>query len=46
VPRPHYFFSALTLVLGAFQAWVGRHAMTADGISYQDMADAVLRGDW
>jgi 4-amino-4-deoxy-L-arabinose transferase-like glycosyltransferase len=41
----HYLLSAFTLILGAFQAWVGRHAMTADGVSYLDMADAILRGD-
>ncbi|MDR7519779.1 MAG: hypothetical protein QN131_03680 [Armatimonadota bacterium] len=31
---------------GALYAWVGRHAMNADGISYLDMADAYLRRDW
>jgi len=32
--------------MGAWQAWYGRHHMSADGISYLDVADAYLRGDW
>src|SRR6185369_13250535 len=33
-------------VLGALQAWDRRYAMNPDGISYLDVADAYLRGDW
>lgn len=33
-------------VLAAIDAWAGRYEMTHDGISYLDMSDALLRGDW
>jgi hypothetical protein len=33
-------------VMGAIRTWATRHAMNADGISYLDMGDAYLRGDW
>jgi len=36
----------LAVLLGALQAWDARHAMNPDGVSYLDMADAYLRGDW
>ena len=39
-------FWVIAVVLGAFLAWDGRHAMNADGMSYLDMAEAYLRGDW
>ncbi|MGQ0549413.1 MAG: hypothetical protein ACT4PY_07060 [Armatimonadota bacterium] len=32
--------------LAAVDAWAGRHAMTHDGISYLDMSDGVLQGNW
>jgi hypothetical protein len=32
--------------LGALQAWTGRNAINADGISYLDIADAYARADW
>ena len=32
--------------LGAIHAWADRYHMNADGISYLDMGDAYLRGDW
>ncbi|HYE65709.1 MAG TPA: hypothetical protein VD966_09000, partial [Pyrinomonadaceae bacterium] len=34
------------IVVGALQAWAGRYAVGSDGISYLDMGDAYLRGDW
>ena len=33
-------------VLAAAQAWSGRHAINPDGISYLDIADAYLAGDF
>lgn len=39
-------FWTLALLLGAVQAWTGRNAMNEDGISYLDIGDAYLRGDW
>ena len=37
---------ALALTLGFIQTWRSRHAMNPDGISYLDIADAYLAGDW
>src|SRR5208283_4215659 len=37
---------ATSILLGLLQAWVGRFAITGDGISYLDMGRAYLRGDW
>lgn len=37
---------SVAVVGGALYAWTGRYSMNADGISYLDMADAYLRGDW
>ncbi len=37
---------ALALILGFAQAYASRFFMTFDGISYLDMGDAYLRGDW
>lgn len=46
-------FSSFTIIAyvavlsaGLLQAWVARHAMQSDGISYIDMGDAIVRGDW
>ena len=39
-------FLILSLVLGGFQAWISRYAMNPDGVSYLDIGDAYLRGDW
>ena len=39
-------FWIIGIVMGAWQAWYGRHHMSADGISYLDVANAYLRGDW
>jgi hypothetical protein len=36
----------VAIVLGALQAWSTRHSMDPDGLSYLDMGDAWLRGDW
>jgi hypothetical protein len=33
-------------IFGFFQAMAGRFYMNPDGISYADLADAYLRGDW
>jgi hypothetical protein len=37
---------AVVLALGLIQVWENRFAMSFDGISYLDMGDAYLRGDW
>ena len=39
-------FWLIAIGLGALHAWASRHFMNPDGISYLDMADAYLRGDW
>ena len=36
----------LCIVLGALQSWFSRYAMISDGVSYLDIGDAYLRGDW
>jgi hypothetical protein len=36
----------LAIVLCGLHAWVARHTMNPDGISYLDLADAYGRGDW
>lgn len=36
----------VALALGALQAWVHRHRINPDGISYLDLADALVRHDW
>ena len=37
---------AIPLILGLAQAWRSRFFMNYDGVSYLDMGDAFLRGDW
>ena len=37
---------AVVLILGFIQVWVNRFYMAFDGVSYLDMANAYLRGDW
>jgi hypothetical protein len=39
---------SLAIALGALRAWPAalNHSMNEDGISYLDVADAYLRGDW
>lgn len=44
--RVRGIFLLMAVVFGAIHAWTGRYAMNADGISYLDIADAYLRGDW
>jgi hypothetical protein len=39
-------FQLVVIALGAIQAWNVRHAFDSDGISYLDIGDAYLRGDW
>ena len=34
------------IVMGALQAWICRDQMISDGVSYLDIGDAYLRGDW
>lgn len=36
----------IALLLGFIQAWRSRHAMSPDGVSYLDIADAYIAGDW
>ncbi len=36
----------VAVALGLLQAWSGRYEISPDGISYLDMGDAYLRGDW
>ncbi len=40
------FLWSVAIGLGLFHAWVNRYVMGSDGISYLDMGDAYLRGDW
>ena len=42
------FLRVAVLALGAAHAWaaISRQSMNEDGISYLDMGDAYLRGDW
>jgi hypothetical protein len=37
---------AIALVIGLIQAWANRFYMAYDGVSYLDIGDAYLRGDW
>jgi hypothetical protein len=39
-------FWCAAIALGAVDAWAARHTMNPDGISYLDLGDAYLRGDW
>src|SRR5436190_15975112 len=39
-------FHLAAITLGAVQVWDVRHAFDADGISYLDLGDAYIRGDW
>ena len=34
------------IVLGFLHAWAGRHVIEPDGVSYLDVADKYLAGDW
>lgn len=37
---------AVALAVGLVQVWANRFYMAIDGVSYLDMGDAYLRGDW
>ncbi len=39
-------FWLIAVFMGAIHAWDTRHVMNADGISYLDIGDAYMRGDW
>lgn len=39
-------FVILSVLLAGYQAWINRLSMMSDGISYLDIGDAYLRGDW
>ena len=43
-----YLLIGLAVTLGLLYAWAAAvsHSMNADGISYLDMGDAYMRGDW
>src|SRR5271166_637942 len=36
----------LAIALGLLQFWTGRYEMNPDGVSYLDLSDAFLAGDW
>jgi hypothetical protein len=40
------FFWCAAVTMGAVDAWATRFTMNPDGVSYLDMGDAYLRGDW
>jgi hypothetical protein len=42
------FFRLMAITLGALHGWVAaaNHSMNPDGISYLDIGDAYMRGDW
>jgi hypothetical protein len=44
--RLRVFYWCVAILLGFLQAWARRHTMNPDGMSYLDMGDAYLRGDW
>ena len=44
--RTTIFFWCAVIVLGLLQAWASRHTMNSDGISYLDIASALMRRDW
>src|SRR5688500_8383328 len=43
---PKTLFWLVAILLGGLQAWQGRYPIDADGVSYLDIADAYMRGDW
>ena len=48
IRRLHHFFRAFALLMGGVHTWAAMisHSMNADGISYLDIGDAYMRGDW
>lgn len=45
-PLASAIWLSVTLLLGAVQAWLRRHEMGADGVSYRDMAAGLFDGRW
>src|SRR3989338_788749 len=41
-----YVFLAFTVVIGGIHAYAARNNMNPDGISYLDIAEAYIRGEW
>ncbi len=39
-------FWSIALLINGFHAWVARHSTEMDGVSYLDMGEAYLAGDW
>ena len=48
IPGFVWLLRILAVILGTIHTWAAAisHSMNADGISYLDMGDAYLRGDW
>ena len=44
--RVRFFAACILALAGLIAAVYGRRAMQSDGISYLDMGEAILRGDW
>ena len=44
--RLRILFWCAAIGFGAVDGWATRYNMNLDGISYLDMGDAYLRGDW
>jgi hypothetical protein len=40
------FFLIVTIALAIAEAWINRYAINGDGVSYLDVSDTYLRGDW
>jgi len=40
------FFCLLAVALGGLEAWLSRNDMYSDGISYMDVGDAFVQGQW
>jgi hypothetical protein len=46
IPALIWCIRAATVLLALLQAYVMRHYLNEDGVSYLDLGDAYLRGDW
>ncbi len=44
--RIEWACGGVAILLGAIHAWSSQHTMNPDGISYLDMSDWLVRGDW
>jgi hypothetical protein len=40
------FFCLLAVMLGGIEAWLSRNDMYSDGVSYMDIGDAFVQGQW